>query len=153
VRQILLPLDTTMTTMNEGESSSEYYTLAQQVALTIGTSLTACLSIAGSTAIVYVIYVDHRRKKASHNVKNRLLLGLCLSDILNSLVYVFWALAIPEGTPSGKLVVCMCGCGRCYVAFHIESKLLRRTNYSVVFRFYPTVTKYTELYSPSCNRL
>jgi hypothetical protein len=89
--------------MDDGESSSDYYSLGQQVSLTIGTSLAAALSIAGSTAIVYVICVDHRRKKASHNVKNRLLLGLCLSDILNSLVYVFWALAIPEGTPSGKL--------------------------------------------------
>jgi hypothetical protein len=92
-------------TMDDGGSSSDYYTLAQQVSLTIVTSLAASLSIAGSTAIVYVIYVDHRRKKASHNVKNRLLLGLCLSDILNSLVYVFWSLAIPEGTPSGKLAV------------------------------------------------
>jgi hypothetical protein len=97
-----------MTTMDEGESSSEYYTLAQQVSLTVATSLAAALSIAGSTAIVYVIYVDHRRKKASPNAKNRLLLGLCLSDILNSLVYVFWSLAIPEGTPSGKLAVCCC---------------------------------------------
>jgi hypothetical protein len=92
-----------MATMDNGGSSSEYYTLAQQVALTIVTSLTAALSIAGSTAIVYVIYVDHRKKKVSPNAKNRLLLGLCLSDILNSLVYVFWSLAIPEGTPSGKL--------------------------------------------------
>jgi hypothetical protein len=101
-----------MTTMEDGESSSDYYTLGQQVSLTIGTSLAAALSIAGSTAIVYVIYADHRRKKASHNVKNRLLLGLCLSDILNSLVYVFWSLAIPEGTTSGKsavlVFVCMC---------------------------------------------
>jgi hypothetical protein len=105
-----------MTTTDDVGSSSDYYTLAQQVSLTIVTSLAASLSIAGSTAIVYVIYVDHRRKKASHNVKNRLLLGLCLSDILNSLVYVFWALAIPEGTPSGELSVLVLFvrvCGRC----------------------------------------
>jgi hypothetical protein len=120
--------------MEDGESSSDYYTLGQQVSLTIGTALAAALSIAGSTAIVYVICVDHRRKKASHNVKNRLLLGLCLSDILNSLVYVFWALAIPEGTPSGKLrsslgAFCMyfkCVCGLSMLMLRINYKLFRR---------------------------
>jgi hypothetical protein len=97
---------TTMTTMDmdDGESSSDYYTLGQQIAISIAPSLAGALSIAGSVAIVYVIYLDYRRKKPSQNVKNRFLLGLCLSDILNSLVYVFWAVAIPEGTPSGTLV-------------------------------------------------
>jgi hypothetical protein len=124
--------------MDDGNSSSDYYTLAQQVSLTIGTSLAAALSIAGSTAIVYVIYVDHRRKKASHNVKNRLLLGLCLSDILNSLVYVFWSLAIPKGTPSGKLavfVLFVCAyVGNVDVMLRsYPEQILRRRNHSAMF--------------------
>jgi hypothetical protein len=80
-----------MTTTEDGESSSDYYTLGQQVSLTIGTSLAAALSIAGSTAIVYVICVDHGGRKS--RTEESLITDHCPTS---QPFYVFWALAIRD---------------------------------------------------------
>ena len=75
--------------------STQGLSLPQQVALTIAPALTGVLSFCGSLFIIQMIVMG---KKWKH-VKYRILLGVSLSDIVSSLVFVFWSLPIPEGTP------------------------------------------------------
>ena len=74
------------------------FSVAQQVVLTIAPALTATLSIAGSSTIVYAIVWRADRNTNLARVQFRLLLGLCVADIINSLLWVVWSLPIPRGT-------------------------------------------------------
>jgi hypothetical protein len=73
------------------------FTLAQQVAITLVPAFTGTLSILGSGCIICMLLAKNREKLKS--VKYRFLFALCCCDIWNSLVFVFWSLPIPEGTP------------------------------------------------------
>lgn len=70
----------------------------QQVMFVIGGAISGFLSILGSGMILYSIVSDWKRKK--REVKYRFLLGLSVSDIFTSLVFVFWPLPIPSGSPN-----------------------------------------------------
>jgi hypothetical protein len=73
------------------------FTLAQQVAITLASAFSGTLSILGSSCIIWMLLQNKRKKLKS--VKYRILFALCLSDLINSLVFVFWSLPIPKGTP------------------------------------------------------
>jgi hypothetical protein len=73
------------------------FTLAQQVVITLVPAFTGSLSILGSSCIIWMLLVENRKKLKS--VKYRFLFALCLSDIINSLWFVFYSLPIPKGTP------------------------------------------------------
>jgi hypothetical protein len=73
------------------------FTLAQQVFITLVPAFTGTLSIVGSSCIIWMLLQENRKKLKS--VKYRFLFALCCSDIWNSLVFVFWSLPIPKGTP------------------------------------------------------
>jgi hypothetical protein len=72
-------------------------TYPQQIANTVAPTISGVLSAVGSTAIVWMIVLSGLYR-GSKNVKYRLLLGMSINDIVNSLVYVFWCLPIPKGT-------------------------------------------------------
>jgi hypothetical protein len=73
------------------------YTLAQQVAITLVPAFTGTLSLLGSSCIIWMLLAENRKKLKS--VKYRFLFALCLCDVYNSLVFVFWSLPIPKDTP------------------------------------------------------
>jgi hypothetical protein len=73
------------------------FTLAQQVAITLVPAFTGSLSILGSSCIIWMLLQNNRKKLKS--VKYRFLFALCFWDIYNSLLFVFWSLPIPKGTP------------------------------------------------------
>jgi hypothetical protein len=73
------------------------FTQAQQVFITLVPAFTGTLSIIGSSCIIWMLLQENRKKLKS--VKYRFLFALCCSDIWNSLVFVFWSLPIPKGTP------------------------------------------------------
>jgi hypothetical protein len=73
------------------------FTLAQQVVITLVPAFTGSLSILGSSCIIWMLLAENRKKLKS--VKYRFLFALCLSDIINSLWFVFYSLPIPKGTP------------------------------------------------------
>uniref|UniRef100_A0A7S3P6Q5 G-protein coupled receptors family 1 profile domain-containing protein n=1 Tax=Amphora coffeiformis TaxID=265554 RepID=A0A7S3P6Q5_9STRA len=75
--------------------SYHHWTQPQQVALTIAPAVSGTLSVIGSTIISVMILNQGKWK----NVRFRLLLCLCLADIMNSLVYVTFPFPIPDGTP------------------------------------------------------
>jgi hypothetical protein len=72
------------------------FTLAQQVAITLVPAFMGTLSIMGSSCIIWML-ANNRKKLKS--VKYRFLFALCFWDIYNSLMFVFWSLPIPKGTP------------------------------------------------------
>jgi hypothetical protein len=74
------------------------YTLAQQVAITLVPAFSGTLSFLGSSCIIWLLLSENRKKLK--NVKHRFLFALCLCDLINSLVFIFWSLPIPKGTPS-----------------------------------------------------
>ena len=71
--------------------------LAQQISLTIIPAVAGALSVLGSSSIIWTIAKDWKLKTA--NIKNRFLLGLCLSNLVNSLWFIVWSLPIPAGSP------------------------------------------------------
>jgi hypothetical protein len=73
------------------------FTLAQQVAITIVPAFSGTLSFLGSSCIIWLLMSENRKKLKS--VKYRILFALCFTDLINSLVFVFWSLPIPKGTP------------------------------------------------------
>jgi hypothetical protein len=73
------------------------YTLPQQVANTLVPAFSGTLSILGSTCIIWMLLGQNLKKLKS--VKYRFLFALCWCDIIYSLVFVFWSLPIPKGTP------------------------------------------------------
>jgi hypothetical protein len=70
----------------------------QQVLFVVGGAISGALSILGSGMILYSILKEWKRKRTE--VKYRFLLGLSVSDIITSLVFVLWPLPIPKGTPN-----------------------------------------------------
>jgi hypothetical protein len=74
------------------------FTLAQQVAITLVPAFTGTLSILGSCCIMWMLLAEKNRKKLK-SVKYRIIFGLCLSDVVNSLCFVLFSLPIPRGTP------------------------------------------------------
>jgi hypothetical protein len=72
-------------------------TLAQQVAITLVPAFSGTLSILGSSCIIWMLLAENRKKLKS--VKYRIIFALCLSDVINSLWFVFFSLPIPKGTP------------------------------------------------------
>jgi hypothetical protein len=73
------------------------YTLAQQVAITLVPAFSGTLSFLGSSCIIWLLLKDNRKKLKS--VKHRILFALCFTDLINSLVFVFWSLPVPKDTP------------------------------------------------------
>jgi hypothetical protein len=73
------------------------FTLAQQVAITLVPAFSGTLSIIGSSCIIWMLMAENRKKLKS--VKYRIIFALCLSDVINSLWFVFYSLPIPKGTP------------------------------------------------------
>jgi hypothetical protein len=73
------------------------FTLAQQVAITLVPAFSGTLSIIGSTSIMWMLMAENWKKLK--NVKYRIIFALCLSDVINSLWFVFFSLPIPKGTP------------------------------------------------------
>jgi hypothetical protein len=74
------------------------YTLAQQVAITLVPAFSGTLSFLGSSCIIWLLLKDNRKKLKS--VKHRILFALCFTDLINSLVFVFWSLPVPKDTPA-----------------------------------------------------
>jgi hypothetical protein len=73
------------------------YTLAQQVVITLVPAFSGTLSLMGSSCIIWMLMKENRKKLKI--VKYRILFALCLCDLITSLVFVFWSLPIPKGTP------------------------------------------------------
>jgi hypothetical protein len=73
------------------------FTLSQQVAITLVPAFSGTLSILGSCCIMWMLLAENRKKLKS--VKYRIIFALCLSDVINSLWFVFFSLPIPRGTP------------------------------------------------------
>lgn len=73
----------------------DHFSPLQQMVLVVTPVLSGLLSLLGSSAIISMILCDFKKK--SRSVKFRFLLGLSLSDILNSLVFCVWSLPLPQG--------------------------------------------------------
>ena len=89
----------------------------QQVTIPLLSGLSGTFSVAGSSTIVYALLrgigdrsnatanaanatAATNSNKLQMDVKNRYLFGLCIADILNSLVFVFWSLPQPVDSPN-----------------------------------------------------
>ena len=67
---------------------------AELVTLTVTPAICSFVSFLGSATILYTFARDWKRKM--RNIKHRLLAAICLSDMVNSTCYAFWALPIPD---------------------------------------------------------
>jgi hypothetical protein len=77
-------------------SSFEGLNLAQSVSLKVVAAVSGTLSALGSLAIVWMVLTT---RPEGRTVKFRILLGICVSDVVNSMVYMVWSLPIPRDTP------------------------------------------------------
>lgn len=79
------------------DGSVMYLTVPQQVVYALLPVLSGTLSVLGSSAIVYAILVD--RKKKLKQTYHRLLLGMSLMDIIQSVAFTLTTLMVPSEVP------------------------------------------------------
>mmetsp|Transcript_25937 Transcript_25937/g.45726 ORF Transcript_25937/g.45726 Transcript_25937/m.45726 type:complete len:556 (-) Transcript_25937:199-1866(-) len=75
-----------------------YFTQWQQITITVAPAVTGSLSLLGCWLILRLICSDWKTK--SRKVQFRFLLGRTVADTIGSLMWIFWSLPIPEGTPN-----------------------------------------------------
>jgi hypothetical protein len=81
----------------EDNNMTDFFPRQQQIALTIIPVFTGFLSGIGSACIVYIIMRDRKRKLKQ--TYHRLLLGMSVSDVINSIRACLSSFFIPVDTP------------------------------------------------------
>jgi hypothetical protein len=79
------------------DAETNFFSVHQQIALSIVPVITGFLSLLGSSFIIYLIYKD--REKKLKKTYHRLLLGISTSDWLNSARACTSSFLMPRGTP------------------------------------------------------
>eukprot|EP00977_Amphora_coffeiformis_P002036 scaffold381_cov178-Amphora_coffeaeformis.AAC.25 len=77
----------------------------KSVTLTVVPAITGLLSILGSSTVLGMIARYEWKDPTASRCLMRLLIGLCIADLINSAVWTTWPLWIPRGTPGIWLAV------------------------------------------------